>query len=67
MVAPLVLASQSPRRRSLLAGLGFALEVCPAHAETTTSGTPFAARYVKQAWRIAYGVTRRTPASVMSR
>ena len=33
MVTPLVLASQSPRRRSLLAGLGFALEVRPAHAD----------------------------------
>jgi len=33
VVTPLVLASQSPRRRSLLAGLGFALEVRPAHAD----------------------------------
>ena len=37
----LVLASQSPRRRELLAQLGVALEVRPAHAdETVLSGEP---------------------------
>jgi septum formation protein len=29
----LILASQSPRRRELLAGLGFALEICPADTD----------------------------------
>jgi septum formation protein len=37
----ITLASQSPRRRELLAGLGYALDVRPAHAdESTRDGEP---------------------------
>lgn len=42
----LVLASQSPRRRELLAGLGLALEVRPAHTDETVHPGEAARDYV---------------------
>jgi septum formation protein len=62
VVAPLVLASQSPRRRSLLAGLGFALEVRPAHADETAHPGEAAREYVL---RVAREKVRAVPGEVV--
>jgi len=45
-MTPLVLASQSPRRRELLEQLGFALEVRPAHADEAVLPGEAARAYV---------------------
>jgi septum formation protein len=62
VVAPLVLASQSPRRRSLLAGLGFALEVCPAHADESAHPGEAPRAYVL---RVAREKVRAVPGEVV--
>jgi septum formation protein len=58
----LTLASQSPRRRELLAGLGFTLEVRPAHTdETPRPGEPPAA----YARRVAREKARAVPGGLV--
>ena len=44
----LTLASSSPRRRELLGGLGFTLEVCPAHADESVHPGEAPAAYVRR-------------------
>ncbi|MFT3916934.1 MAG: Maf family protein [Anaeromyxobacteraceae bacterium] len=58
----LVLASQSPRRRELLAGLGLALDVRPAHADESQRPGEAPADYVL---RVARDKARAVPGDVV--
>lgn len=58
----LVLASQSPRRRELLAGLGFELDVRPANADETQRPGETPAEYVL---RVARDKARAVPGDVV--
>lgn len=58
----LVLASQSPRRRELLAGLGFELDVRPANADETQRADESPAEYVL---RVARDKARAVPGDVV--
>ena len=58
----LVLASQSPRRRELLAQLGFALEVRPAHTDERVHAGEAAREYVL---RVAREKARAVPGDVV--
>lgn len=62
MVAPLVLASQSPRRRSLLSELGLALEVRPAHTDEAVRSGEVPRAYVA---RVAREKARAVPGEVV--
>jgi len=61
-VPRLVLASQSPRRRELLAGLGFELDVRPANADETQRAGETPAEYVL---RVARDKARAVPGDVV--
>jgi septum formation protein len=61
-VPRLVLASQSPRRRELLAGLGFELDVRPANADETQRADESPAEYVL---RVARDKARAVPGDVV--
>jgi septum formation protein len=61
-VPRLVLASQSPRRRELLAGLGFELDVRPANADETQRPGETPAEYVL---RVARDKARAVPGDVV--
>lgn len=58
----LVLASQSPRRRELLAGLGIALDVRPAHTDETVRAREAPRDYVT---RVARDKARAVPGEVV--
>jgi septum formation protein len=58
----LVLASQSPRRRELLAGLGFALEIRPADTDESVHGGEGPRAYVA---RVAREKARAVPGAVV--